>query len=59
MNKGVLIGVIIGVIAITVGIGFSLSSQDVSEPKVVESETEREPKHYSVTIEENLGMKHP
>ena len=59
MNKGVLIGIIIAVIAVSVGIGFSLSGQNISEPQKVESETEREPKHYSVTIEENLGIKHP
>lgn len=59
MNKGILIGIIIAVIAIGVGVGFSLSGDEISEPQEVETEIEREPKHYSVTIEEDLGIKHP
>jgi len=59
VNKGILIGIIIAVIAIVGGISYSMSGQDISEPQEVETETEREPKQYSVTIEENLGMKHP
>ncbi len=59
MNKGVIIGIIIAVIAIGVGIGFSISNPDVSEPQEIDSETEREPAHYSVKLEESIGVKVP
>ena len=57
MNKGIIIGIII-VVAIAIGFGVLISSDDIIQSAETDEITETEvtePKDYSVTLEESVS----
>lgn len=59
MNKGIIIGIIVAIIAIGLSVAvLSQSDSENTDVEEIESTEPREPKHYSANLEDGMGISH-